>query len=163
MNITLIGMPGSGKSFVGKILSETLKYQLIELDALMESRFNMPIQHILNTLGERVFLEEQARDAIAHTKDVQNIVVSPGGSLVYSDAAMQHLKTISKMVYLKTNLETISTRINETPRGIVGLNNKTLEELYNERTPLYEKWADVTVDAERNANGVVSDVLRHIR
>jgi len=163
MNITLIGMPGSGKSYIGKMVAEQLGYTFVELDALMEQRFGKPIQHILDMLGEKAFLAEQAKDAITHTKEAHNMVISPGGSLVYSDTAMQHLQTISRIVYLKTSLETIQKRINETPRGIVGLNNQTLEELYQTRAPLYEKWARVTINAEQNADVVVHDIVCAIR
>lgn len=157
-NITLIGMPGSGKSYIGRKLSESLGYKLIELDELMEEQFKLPLQQILEKVGEDAFLELQAKDVFLYTNNLNGLVVSPGGSIVYSDGAMKHLKKVSKIIYLKISLETIRERITEIPRGIVGLKEKTLEKLYEERTTLYEKWADIQLDAERNADDIVKDI-----
>lgn len=161
-NVTLIGMPGSGKSYIGKKLSENFGYKLVELDKLMEEQFKLPLQQILDKIGEDSFLSEQEKDAILYTTDQEKIVVSPGGSIVYSDKAMNHLKSISKIIYLKTKLETIRHRVAEAPRGIVGLNNKTLEELYEERTSLYEQWSDLQIDAERSAEDIITDIKTSI-
>lgn len=157
-NITLIGMPGSGKSYIGKKLAENLGYTLVELDKVMEEEFKIPLQLILDKIGEKAFLELQEKDAILHTNTQDSLVVSPGGSIVYSDGAMQHLKKVSKIIYLKTSLETIRKRIAETARGIVGLKARTLDELYNERALLYEKWADIQLDAERSVDDIVKDI-----
>lgn len=159
MNITLIGMPGSGKSFVGKKIAEHLGFKLIELDTLMEERFNLSLPKILENIGEAKFLEEQDKDAILYTQHKDNFVVSPGGSIVYSEKAMQHLKKISKIIYLKTSFETIEKRVAETPRGIIGLKDKTLQKIYAERVVLYEKWADVTLNSEQD----VGEILKYIR
>ncbi len=159
MNITLIGMPGSGKSYVGKILADYLGYTLIELDSILEKEYNLPLQKILDNLGEESFLEKQARDVISNTDVKDKLVVSPGGSIIYTDHAMEHLKKISKIIYLKTNIETLKKRITATPRGIVGLEDKTFEQLYSERVPLYEKWASITVDADQDSRKVVEDIL----
>ena len=157
-NITLIGMPGSGKSYIGKILSESLGYKLIELDTIMEEQLKLPLQQILDKIGENAFLELQEKDAILHTNTQNSLVISPGGSIVYSDGAMHHLKNVSSIIYLKTRLETVQKRIADTPRGIVGLKEKTLEQLYEERTKLYEKWADIVLDAERDAGEIIKDI-----
>jgi shikimate kinase len=158
MNITLIGMPGSGKSFIGKKLAEQLGYECIELDIVMEKEHNLRLQEILENLGDEAFLAEQANDAIARTEGKDGLVISPGGSIVYSENAMTHLKTISEIVYLETSFETIMKRVALVPRGIVGLGEKTLEELYAERTTLYKKWADVIVDGEKEPEVLLNEI-----
>ncbi len=158
-NITLIGMPGSGKSYIGKKLAEKLGYKLVELDSILEHEYNLPLQKILDNLGEDAFLKKQAEDIITNTQNHQGLVVSPGGSIVYTDYAMEHLKKISQIIYLETSLKVIEERIALVPRGIVGLKNKTLEELYRERTLLYKKYATTTIDGEQDAEKVVSDIV----
>lgn len=155
-------MPGSGKSYIGKKLAEKLGYKLVEPDSILEEEYNLPIQNILDNLGEESFLGKQAEDVIKNTQDQNNLVVSPGGSIIYTDYAMEHLKKVSTIIYLKTPLEIIKTRTEETPRGIVGLKNKTLEDLYKERSPLYEKYASITIDANQEAEKVVSGIVTHI-
>lgn len=151
-------MPGSGKSYIGKKLAEKLEYKLVELDSILEEEYDLPLQNILNNLGEEAFLKKQAEDVISNTQEPNGLVVSPGGSIIYSDYAMEHLKKVSTIIYLKTPLEIIKARVEETSRGIVGLKNKTLEELYTERTPLYEKYASVTIDANQESEKVMNDI-----
>ena len=88
MNITLIGMPGSGKSYIGDMLAISLGYSLIELDRVTEEHHHKPLQEVLDTIGEVAFLTEQASDAIDETTGRDNLVISPGGSLMYSPEAM---------------------------------------------------------------------------
>jgi shikimate kinase len=162
MNITLIGMPGTGKSYIGKKVAEKLGYELVELDSIMEKEYGLPLQEILDTLGDELFLKKQAEDVISNTHSKDGLVVSPGGSIVYTEHAMEHLKNVSTILYLKSSLKTIEERVSDVPRGIVGLKNKTLAELYKERTMLYEKYAAVIIDAEQDADKVVSDIVAKI-
>lgn len=159
MNITLIGMPGSGKSFVGGKLAERLGYELIELDSLLEEEAGTPLPSIVEEWGRERFLAKQSDDAISYTKGRNDIVVSPGGSIIYSENAMKHLSDISKIIYLESPLHVIERRINEVPRGIIGMDEKSLAQIYAERVPMYEKWSDHTVDAARDADTVVDDIL----
>jgi len=160
MNITLIGMPGAGKSYIGEKLANKLGYALVELDKILEKEYGLPLQQAVEKMGEKHFLKTQEEDAINHTLGRDNLVISPGGSIVYTDRAMQHLKNISTIVYLKTPLQTIEKRIAIASRGIIGLKNKTLDELYAERTTLYERWASNTIEANREAEMVVEDILK---
>lgn len=155
-------MPGSGKSYIGKKLAEKLGFKLVELDSILEKEYGLPLQKLLDNLGDDVFLKRQAEHVIEHTQDQNNLVVSPGGSIVYTDDAMEHLKRISTIVYLKTPLKIIQARIKEIPRGIVGLKNKTMEELYEERTLLYEKYSSNVVNADQKVEKVLSDIVTHI-
>lgn len=158
MNITLIGMPGSGKSYIGKKLADHLQYQLIELDKVTENKHRMPLSVILENIGEKQFLIEQEIEAIQETSSVDKTVISPGGSIIYSADAREHLRSISTIIYLESDFPTIEKRINNLPRGIVGLGTKTLLELYNERTALYRKWAHYTVNAQLDADAVVQAI-----
>jgi shikimate kinase len=162
MNITLIGMPGSGKSYIGEKLALTLGYTLVELDCITELHHKKSLQAVLDTIGEAAFLTEQAQDAITETTGRNKLVISPGGSIIYSIEAMQHLKTISSIIYLHTNKETIERRINGIPRGIVGLRDKSFEELFTERSQLCEQWADYTINAEREAEIIVTDIQQQL-
>jgi shikimate kinase len=162
MNITLIGMPGSGKSYFGKKLADKLGYSLIELDLVTEQKYNLPLQKVLDNIGEEKFLKEQGDDAVVHSKNKSNVVISPGGSIVYTEFAMAHLKSVSKIIYLKTNFETIEKRVGKKPRGIIGLKEKTLKELYDERVRLYEKWADHFVDAEQGESEIMDLILKNL-
>jgi shikimate kinase len=162
-NITLIGMPGSGKSYIGKKLAEKLDYKLLELDSLLETEYDLPLQKILDDLGDESFLEKQAEDAIKNTRGQNSLVISPGGSIVYTDYAMEHLKKVSTLIYLKTSLETIQKRIKENSRGIVGLKDKSLNNLYIERVQLYEKYAEITIDGEQDVGTIIDDIVAGIR
>jgi shikimate kinase len=161
MNITLIGMPGSGKSYIGARLANRLGYTCIELDSLLEQEYNLPLQKILDDLGEEAFLKKQAEDAIATTQGHTNLVVSPGGSIIYSTDAMEYLKRVSKVIYLNVPLQTIKSRIKEVPRGIVGLGNMTFDELYKERSGLYEKYASLIIDGDQDAEKIIDDIMAH--
>lgn len=158
MNITLIGMPGSGKSYVGKKLAEDVGYTFIDLDRVMEETYGLSLQQILDTEGEELFLRKQADDVISYTLGKTNTVISPGGSIVYSEDAMEYLRTISTLVYLAVPFSVIEQRIGTLPRGIVGIKNKTLTELYKERTLLYEKWSTISFDGNTPAELLIEKI-----
>jgi shikimate kinase len=124
----------------------------------MESESGKQLQSVLEELGEELFLERQEEDAIKHTIDKNNLVISPGGSIIYSSRAMEHLKHISKVIYLKTSFETIEGRIQKTPRRIVGLKEKTLQNIFDERTSLYERWADIVINAEQDEEKLLNQL-----
>jgi shikimate kinase len=158
MNITLIGMPGTGKSYIGEKLAETLTYKLIETDILLEAFFGQAIFLVLDNVSEDSFLKEQENILLTSTNIPQPFIVSPGGSVIYSERAMLHLKKVSKVIYLKNSLATILERVAKSPRKIIGMKGKTIEQLYEERSLLYEKWADGIVDAEQDVDSIVKDI-----
>lgn len=146
MNVALIGMSGVGKSRTGKLLAEKLGYNFIDIDKVMEQEKGKKVQEIINTLGETKFLEAEEKTVLS-IKNPQNTIFAPGGSVIYSDKAMKHLKSIGKIVFLNAPLEEIRRRTPDfSARGIVGLMGKTVEALFEERLPLYRKYADLTVD-----------------
>ncbi len=160
MNITLIGMPGAGKSFVGKRLAEKLYFEFLDLDKILEKKYNLPLPEIVEKYGEKDFLDKESSVVIDATNDKDRIVISPGGSVVYRDASMQHLKNISTIIYLDVPLPVLENRIGDVPRGIVGNGVRTFSELYRERTSLYRAWSDHIVDGDVEADLVVKDILR---
>ncbi|MDE2213165.1 MAG: shikimate kinase [Patescibacteria group bacterium] len=159
MNITLIGMPGSGKSFIGKKLADQLGFSLVEADKIIEQEFNLPLQQVVEKLGSDVFLDKEAETVIKSTDGRNNFVVSPGGSIVYRLNAINHLKKISKVFYLEVSLKVLKGRIGDVPRGIVNAENKTFADLYAERAPLYKKFADYVVNGDLDSETVIEKIL----
>jgi shikimate kinase len=163
--LTLIGMPGSGKSAVGKILASRLGWKLVDTDKCIEERQGLPLQTLIDSVGEAAFikLEEQAILELAVTEPA---IISTGGSAIYSEAAMRHLASLSTVVFLDVGLDAVRAHIgSEAPRGIIGLRKGGLEELFRTRLPLYRRYAKVTVafDAEtpeEAANKILSELPR---
>ena len=163
-NITFIGMPYSGKSFMANYLSETENYKVLDFDRLMENKIGGNLGDILSSMGNERFKQEEESTILELRKETQKIVYSPGGSIVYSDASMQHLKKISKIVFLDVPYGTLMIRRRKFEkeygdiRGIVYKPGQTFRDLFNERCPLYEKYADITI----NCQGLTEDeILRH--
>jgi len=146
MNITLIGMSGVGKSRIGKLLSTKLNYSFIDIDRIIEMGYSKKLQEIVDCLGDEKFLKLE-ENAIMGIRKISNSVISPGGSSIYSERAMNFLKSTSKIVFLNASLEEIKRHIVDfSGRGIVGLKKKGIERLFEERLPLYKRYAGVTID-----------------
>lgn len=147
-NITLIGMPGAGKSTVGVILAKVLGYEFVDPDLLIQRQEGRLLREIIAEKGEEEFLRIESR--VNAGLNLESSVIAPGGSVIYEPEAMQHLREIGKVVYLRLSYETIEKRVaNAKKRGVVLKDGQTLRNLYEERAPLYEKYADVVIDAER--------------
>jgi shikimate kinase len=146
-NIILIGMPAVGKSTVGVIVAKRLGYNFIDTDILIQEETGKLLREIIAQQGIEGFLKVE--DAVNSRVNVKNTVISPGGSVVYCENAMKHYKEIGKILYLKVSYETISKRLkNAKKRGVVLRDGQTLEDLYNERVKLFEKYADITVSED---------------
>lgn len=144
MNITLIGMPGAGKSTVGVILSKIANLNFTDTDLLIQQSQGQKLCDIIAEKGVDTFLDIE-KNVITNTV-FQNTVIATGGSVIYKKETMEYLKSISKVIYIDVSLEEISRRVkNMQKRGVVALNAQTIEELYIERKPLYEKYADLSV------------------
>jgi shikimate kinase len=144
-NIVLIGMPASGKSTVGVILAKVLKRSFIDTDLIIQTKTDKTLVEIIENEGIDAFIAIENR--IVSSLQVENSVIATGGSVIYGENAMLHLKSIGKVVYLCLDFEEISSRLKDIKsRGIVMKAGKSLYDVYIERTPLYEKYADVTVD-----------------
>lgn len=146
-NIVLIGMPGSGKSTIGVVLAKTMGYKFLDSDLLIQEREGKILSRILEDVGTWGFnkIEEEVNLSI----NVSNTVIATGGSAVYGAKAMENFRKNSTVVYIKLPLETIRRRLGSFEnRGIAIEENQNLEGLYNERIPLYEKYAHITVETQ---------------
>ncbi len=143
-NLVFIGMPAVGKSTVGIVVAKRLGMQFIDTDLLIQEREGKLLREILAEKGQSGFLEIENQVNLA--VDPENAVISPGGSVVYCREAMEHYKKIGTVVYLKASYQTIKKRIrNPKRRGVVLREGQTLRNLYDERAPYFEKYADITV------------------
>ncbi len=143
-NIIFIGMPAAGKSTVGVVVAKRLGYSFIDTDLLIQKKEARLLREIIAEEGLDGFLEIE--DRINAEVEAEDSVISPGGSVVYCKNAMAHYKEIGIVVYLKASFETISKRLgNAEKRGVVLRDNQTLRDLYDERTVLFEKYADLTI------------------
>ncbi|WP_026490505.1 shikimate kinase [Butyrivibrio sp. XBB1001] len=158
-NIILIGMPASGKSTVGVILAKILGYNFVDADIVIQKKEGRKLSQIIETEGIDGFIniENQINSEI----EVEKSVIATGGSAVYGKEAMDHYKNIGRIVYLKVSMDTLTKRLkNAKQRGVVMREGQSLVSLYNERTPLYERYADITIDeGDKTMEEVVADLL----
>ncbi len=163
MNIVLIGMPGCGKSTVGVVLAKTMLCDFVDTDLIIQNKYSKSLCDIINEGGIDDFKEKE--NAVISSLDVKNSVIATGGSVVYGNEAMENLKAGGKVVYLKLTPREICKRINNiTTRGIAMKKGCTIEELYNERVPLYEKYADITVECSgKNVEECVEEIIKSIK
>lgn len=144
-NIVLIGMPGVGKSTVGVILAKILGYRFVDMDLVIQEEQKKLLKDIIEQEGVDGFITIE--DDTNSRVNVNKTVIATGGSVVYGKKAMKHLGEIGTVVYLKTEYGVIEKRINNVKgRGVVLREGQTLKDIYDERTVLYEKYADITVD-----------------
>jgi len=147
-NIVLIGMPGAGKSTMGVVLAKVLGYQFVDTDLLIQKEEKRLLKDIISEEGLNGFLEIENRVNSCIVED--QAVIATGGSVIYGESAMAHLREIGFVIYLKLSYEIINSRLgNIKQRGVVLKEGQTLYDLYRERCPLYEKYAHHTVDCEK--------------
>jgi len=146
-NIILIGMPTCGKTTIGTELSEKIGYGYIDSDSVIVAREGKRLPEIIAEVGREGFLDIEAK--INSELCASRCVIATGGSVIYREIAMQKLKTLGKIVYLKLSYETIKSRLGDMKqRGVAYKDGYTLLDLYNERAPLYEKYADIVVELD---------------
>lgn len=144
-NIVLIGMPAVGKSTVGHILAQTLAYDYLDTDALIEAKEGRSLSDIISLEGLAGFCAIEEK--IVRGIDVHRTVISTGGSVVYGNHAMVHLKKIGVLIYLNADLDLLVSRLkNPTQRGVVQKPGQTFDMLLSERHKLYSRYADIIVD-----------------
>jgi len=144
-NITLIGMPASGKSSVGVVLAKRLGKKFVDTDIVIQEKYGKLLKELIEEHGDEGFREIE--DEVNAGLDLDNSIISPGGSVVYGEKAMQHLKEISVIIYLELSYTAIKSRLGDLrERGITLKEGQSLKDLYLERVPLYEKYADITVN-----------------
>ena len=149
-NIILIGMPGSGKSTVGVLLAKRLGYKFIDTDLLIQEREEKRLFEIMRDDGNEYFLKIE-NEVNAHVS-THHTVIATGGSAVFGEDAMKHFSEIGKIVYIRVPFEELRERIRDfSTRGILIREGQTFEDVYLERSPLYEKYADVIVDTSSDS------------
>ena len=149
-NIVLIGMPGVGKSTAGVVLAKVLGYEFIDADLIIQQQEGKLLREIIAEVGTDGFIEVENR--VNSQIEVEKSVIATGGSVVYGKEAMQHLREIGTVVYLKVSYDILEKRLHDNKGRVVVLKDgQDLRGLYEERVPLYEKYADITV-CEDNLN-----------
>ena len=161
-NIVLIGMPGAGKSTVGVVLAKKLGYAFLDSDLVIQSREGKLLHEIIEAHGVEQFwsIEEEANLSI----NAVRTVIATGGSVIYGGRAMEHLGQGGVIVYLKLSCEEIARRLGDlNERGVTLRKGQNLQMLYEERIPLYEKYADITVTCEKlTIREIVEEIDRRV-
>ena len=161
-NIILIGMPGAGKSTVGVVLAKKRGCRFLDSDLLIQEKYDALLYELIAEHGTEGFwkIEEEVNASIC----TKRTVIATGGSVIYGPAAMAHFKKIGTIVYLKLSCETIRERLGDlNERGVTLREGQTLEDLYRERVPLYEKYADIVLDCEKKKIREIVEELGKIR
>lgn len=146
-NIILIGMPAVGKSTVGVVVAKRLGYEFIDTDLLIQKQERRLLKEIIAQEGIDGFLAIE--NQVNRDLEVEHAVVAPGGSVIYCEEAMEHFRNIGTVVYLQVSFDTINHRIgNAKNRGVVLREGQTLQDLYDERVELFERYADYIVSED---------------
>ena len=160
--VSLIGFPGSGKSTVGVLLAKRLGTAFVDTDILIQTQENA-------TLAEIIARSDQPRlreieEQVLLDMPISTGVISPGGSVVYGEKIMKRLTAETTVVYLEATLETVDYRISLAPdRGIASGKDQTLADIYRERIPLYQRWAEISVSVDtKSPETIVSDILKKL-
>ena len=162
-NIILIGMPGAGKSTAGVILAKALGMTFVDTDIVLQENAGRLLQDIIDEEGTDAFLKIEEKTILSlHCRDA---VLATGGSVVFSARAMEHLASGGVIVYLKISFEEMEKRLrNITTRGIVLVAGQSLRAMYDQRIPLYERYADITIDcSDEDFETVVGNVIEALK
>lgn len=158
-NIVLIGMPGVGKSTVGVVLAKNLGFGFLDSDLLIQEKHKKLLHELIEEQGIEGFW--QIENEVNASIWTDNTVIATGGSVIYGKDAMAHLKQIGTIVYLELSCEELSVRLGDlNERGVTLKQGQDLEGLYQERIPLYEKYADLTIDCEGK---MIRDIVQEIK
>ena len=161
-SIVLIGMPGVGKSTVGVILAKILGYRFIDTDIVIQEHENKLLKDIISSEGIDGFIEKENR--IISELKAEKAVIATGGSVIYGADAMKNLSGMGTVIYLKLDYRKLRYRLgNISNRGVVIRKGQKLSDLYNERCPMYERYADIIIDENgRNIEKTIEKILEYI-
>ena len=157
-SVTLIGMPGAGKSTVGVVLAKRLGYAFVDADLIIQQKEGRLLHQLIEERGLEGFLDIENR--INASLSPQSAVIATGGSVVYGKEAMEHLVQTTTVIYLQLRLEALAQRLGDLrKRGVVLRKGQSLEELYEERVPLYRQYAHITIDCEKkDISGIIEEI-----
>lgn len=162
-NIILTGMPSCGKSTLGRMLAKELGYAFLDTDDVIIERNGCPLKDILDNEGLDGFIRREEEAVCSVT--AQRTVIATGGSVVYSPKTMAHLKSLGRIVYLCLDYNEVERRLGDLhERGVAIAPGKTLRDLFDERTPLYEKYADlaILIQSGSSVHQSVNNIKRHL-
>jgi len=159
-SIVLIGMAGVGKSTIGMSLAKVLGFNFIDVDGYILEKEGKTVQEIIDDEDEEAFLQLEKRRM--YEINLTRWVLAPGGSIIYHPDLMEYLRQNSTLVYLDDSFENIEEKLTGAlDRGIVGLKRKSLRQIYDERRPLYSRYADITVNCQgKSHDQLVSEILQ---
>ena len=162
-SIVLIGMAGVGKSTIGTSLSKNLGFSFVDVDDYILEKDGKGIQELIDEIGEQAFLQLEKQRM--YELDFSRRIVAPGGSIIYHPDLMEYLRQQSTLVYLYDSFANIESRLTDaSTRGIVGLKNKSLRQVYDERSPLYSRYADIIIHCQgKSQEQLVKEILQHYR
>ncbi len=161
-NLVLIGMPGVGKSTIGVVLAKILGYRFIDADILIQEQENRLLKDIINEDGIDGFIKIENR--VNSQINVDKAIIATGGSVVYGEEAMKHLKSIGRIIYLKLDYDSINGRLdNIKGRGVVLREGQSLKDIYDERISLYESYADIVIEEKGlNVEETIEQIIKNI-
>ena len=162
-NIVLIGMPGAGKSTVGVVLAKVVGHRFVDSDLVIQETYGKLLHELITEHGMDGFLEIE--NQVNAGLEMEKSIIATGGSVIYGKEAMEHLKEIGLVVYLKLSLESIADRLGDLQqRGVALKEGWGLKELYEERGPLYEKYADLVMDCEgKSIRQITEEIAEEFR
>ena len=157
-NICFIGMAGCGKSTIGGILSSQLGVSFVDTDLLIEEKFKLSLEQLKKEKGYEFVRKAEEKEILGLDENIK--VISTGGSAVYSEKSMLHLNSFSKIIYINTPLDEIKQRIGDgQERGLAAPEGLSIDDIYKERVPLYNKWADITLNGAKSIEDLISKII----
>ena len=160
-NVSFIGMAGCGKSTIGKALSKNLGINFTDTDLLIEEKFKASLEQIKKDNGYKFV--RRAEEEVILSLDKHIKIISTGGSAIYSEKSMSHLSSFSKIIYINTPLDEIKNRIGQgQQRGLAAPEGLSIDEIFQEREPLYKKWADTTLDGKDSVEKILANIISFI-
>lgn len=161
-NIILIGMPGVGKSTIGVVLAKNLGYRFVDSDLVIQEKSGKLLHEMITDMGMEDFL--QYENDVNASLELNNAILATGGSAIFGEAAMAHLKDIGLVLYLQLPYDEIKERLGDLDkRGVAHKPEQTLSDIFAQRCPLYEKWADLIVDCSGKAiREIVAEIAQKI-